>query len=578
MYSKMVVGIVAILLWGLVPVAALAVNPNSTTLPNGGELTSEIQDPADEAEFKVPAASGPGGTIDVPIDGEVSVGQGVPDIGLIYVLDVSASTVQNACLGGTILDCEVSAIVTYQSQPNITSVKEMGLVIFADGSAAADMPGLLTTDPNNVITVAQSAFSDAGGGPAGVNQFTPISIGSSWTDFSQAMERIISVLGASTSGNNRVFFFSDGFGNREDATGGFAGQLADLAATGAQVDTFAVGPNVDCVSGAVGTLHEIADATGGKCFPVPDPSLLAESLPDLLSTTLENAQYQINGADAPTTCNPALPQDGPVTSDCDTTPNLGVGDYDVTLRADGSDENGSDSVTADIQIHLLQLTASPPTATNELSQDDSHTVFGQILGGTGPDRLINFSVSGQNAGPNGSETATPGGAAVSFDYTVPKSCNSLGTDTITVSTTIGGMVDSVDLLKHWVDTIAPVATCTETENPNGNNTPKANKINEDGFYILSATDNLTQDCAPLQIFVTDPVSGVVFGPFAVGTTIKFTQDAEATPEIKDIGGNKGNANHVDHHIILNGDPVVTAVDQSGNTSDPVTCLVPEPPK
>ena len=45
-----------------------------------------------------------------------------------------------------------------------------------------------------------------------------------------------------------------------------------------------------------------------------------------------------------------------------------------------------------------------------------------------------------------------------------------------------------------------------------------------------------------------------------------------------MGRGKGKANAIDWHIIGNGDAQLTAVDQSGNVSDPESCLVPPPPK
>jgi hypothetical protein len=121
-----------------------------------------------------------------------------------------------------------------------------------------------------------------------------------------------------------------------------------------------------------------------------------------------------------------------------------------------------------------------------------------------------------------------------------------------------------------------------TVNPHGNKIPPApgeggQGQNQDGFYELLATDNLVDDCAPLELWVTDTGSGVVFGPFEVGTKIKYTEDADAIPEIKKMGSGKGKAKAIDWHIIGNGDARLTAVDQSGNTSAPVMCLVPPPP-
>ena len=48
-------------------------------------------------------------------------------------------------------------------------------------------------------------------------------------------------------------------------------------------------------------------------------------------------------------------------------------------------------------INLLQLTASPALAVNELGEDNEHTVTAAIVGGTGDARNITFVVDGQNA-------------------------------------------------------------------------------------------------------------------------------------------------------------------------------------
>lgn len=128
------------------------------------------------------------------------------------------------------------------------------------------------------------------------------------------------------------------------------------------------------------------------------------------------------------------------------------------------------------------------------------------------------------------------------------------------------------------DTTAPVAECLPSVNPNGKK-PQApgnggQGQNQDGFYVIDATDSFWP-ADTLQVSVTDSGSGIVFGPYDVGTVIKYTEDADATPEVKTIGGPNS---AVDWHIIGNGDAEVTAVDGSGNVSEPVDCLVPPAPK
>jgi hypothetical protein len=239
----------------------------------------------------------------------------------------------------------------------------------------------------------------------------------------------------------------------------------------------------------------------------------------------------------------------------------------------------------------LAIDLSPDEETNELSEDNAHTVTAHVtsidvdLAG----KTVNFLVGGTNAG-----TAIPGGGLgtsptdsngeATFSFEVPKSCDSLGTDIIRGCTDrAGGGEECDDVGKNWVDTTAPEAQCVETVNPHGNKDPQApgkggKGQNQDGFYELLATDDLFDDCAPLQLFITDSGSGTVFGPLANGAKVKYTEEIDATPEIKKMGGNKGDAEAIDWHIIGTGDMYLHAVDQSGNTSDPVACLVPPPPK
>ncbi len=576
---------------GLASWIALAAHVDTTTLPNGADLSVQIDDPLDEQEFKIPAASGPGGTIDVPVDGEASVGQGTPNIHVTFVMDVSGSTnnVNIVCLGGFVLDCEKQAVVNVINDPNFSSVLDTGVTVFATSAASADMSGIAGDQPltsvfADAITVANSAFSVFGGPDGGVTQFTNKLVGFE-TNFTAGLQAANNSVSASGAGTKRVFFVSDGLDSGLSNLIAFDAAVATL---GVRIDSFAIGASAACGSGAGVDLQRMADLSGGSCTPLPDPADIVTALPDLIATSLDSIQVAVDGGNVATNTSIVLPADGPVTADYDALPNRGVGDYNITATAEGSDNAGSDTVVANVDVHLLQLAADPANAVNELSADTEHTVNARILGGTGPDRNIDFAViAGPHSGAAGSSLATPGGADVSFQYVaVANECSSLGTDTINVSTTIAGMLDNVILTKDWVDTIAPVATCEPTENPHGNNKPNApgnggQGQNQDGFYIVEATDNLSgASCDPLDIFILDDGSGTVFGPFGVGTEIKYTQDEDATPVQKKIGGsgNNSSATDTDWHIIGNGDAVVTAVDGAGNVSVGVSCLVPPPPK
>lgn len=119
------------------------------------------------------------------------------------------------------------------------------------------------------------------------------------------------------------------------------------------------------------------------------------------------------------------------------------------------------------------------------------------------------------------------------------------------------------------DTIAPSASCTETNNPSGKNVPTAHKTNEDGFFILGGKDNVDPS---IKIYVKDSVTGTVWGPFAAGTKIKYVEANGATPSQKPGAGD------VDWMLKGQGDAIVYSVDASGNVSSDASCLVPPQPK
>jgi hypothetical protein len=147
--------------------------------------------------------------------------------------------------------------------------------------------------------------------------------------------------------------------------------------------------------------------------------------------------------------------------------------------------------------------------------------------------------------------------------------------------TDGGPIGTQEVWVTIPDKTAPIASCDPTVNPHGETVPRAGEKspgqNEDGFYELLANDNL-DGLGDLSVFVTDTGSGTVFGPFAVGDAIKYTEDSDTAPASKSIGSGSGQADAIAAHIIGNGDAAVFAVDQAGNVSDSALCLVPKPPK
>lgn len=130
----------------------------------------------------------------------------------------------------------------------------------------------------------------------------------------------------------------------------------------------------------------------------------------------------------------------------------------------------------------------------------------------------------------------------------------------------------------------PEVSCVETVNPHGKNVPdgkakgKGKGVNPDGFYKICVTDD--NDPNP-QLFVGTEDDPLLFELLELDEegciVIKFTEAPGATPSMKKIGSSNGQAGAVTWHITLPGEPVVTAIDASGNEAS-CTCLVPPPPK
>lgn len=313
-------------------------------------------------------------------------------------------------------------------------------------------------------------------------------------------------------------------------------------------------------------------------------SELAAFIEESRGSTLDNVEISVDGGafqPVDSTSKP-LPETGPVTINYGhTLSGLAPGEHDIRVKATGTDAGGSDSVIDSIKVTVADITLTPDEDTNELTgSDDQHTVTATVAAGadggvTGVDVAFEI-LSGPNAGQTHSATTDANGEAT-FTYTATQGLAGIGTDAIQACFTDdldNEACDDAD--KDWVDTTPPEVACEPTENPSGEQEPQAGNNspgqNEDGYYELTADDAV--DPNP-ELFVRDTGSGTVFGPFADGTTIKYTEDGDATPEKKKMGGPNSD---VDWHIIGNGDAEVFAVDESGNESDPVECLVPEPPK
>ena len=184
--------------------------------------------------------------------------------------------------------------------------------------------------------------------------------------------------------------------------------------------------------------------------------------------------------------------------------NLGPGDHTICVKADGSDAlGGTASVTQCETIHLLQLSATPANATNELGVDNTHTVTAHIAGDAAQvsGREVTFVVGGQNGGTTGTCTVnvdctTDAAGNVSFTYSVPIAPASLGDDTITVTSPIGGNISTVVVNEAVGRYDAARDGMHAGRESRGPRAPKGS--NQDGFWRLLATDAVRSEPADLR--------------------------------------------------------------------------------
>lgn len=530
----------------------------TATLSNGAQLAVSIDAPVDGTEYV-------GTSVDVPVTGTASVGLGEADATIVYVMDFSGSTgaTPSGSTCGTILECEKSFFVGLNAAAVADgSTDEVGVVKFSDSSSIA----LGLTAPTSAAVNAAITSGGPGGG----------------TNCASGLADALTLVNATTNGTKIVVFASDGVCNLGVNVSGPAGALTTA---GAIVQSIAIGAGSSCTTdGGQGTLASIA-RNGGVCTAVPDPNNLPDIIESLIGSSLDSLTLTVDGVSSPipnTEIAPDLPQPGIANVAYATTAqDLAPGAHTICVTAAGSDVLG-DSETAQgcVTIQVVNLTATPATAVNELGSDNVHTVIATIAGDPSvvAGRTVTFVVGGKNAGTTGTCSPTPdcktnAAGQVSFTYTVPKADSSLGTDKIAVSAQLGSppATVTVEVEKIWRDTTPPVLTCTPSVNPNGRNVPGGS--NEDGFYLLTATDTVTAEAS--IVIRVNGVGRPDGSPFRSGDTMKYTQAADGkAAESKPIGGP---SSAVAAHIVSGGDARVTATDFSGNTAI-VTCLVPKPPK
>ena len=556
---------------------------NSTTLPNGAQLTVSITSPADGTQFLADGAPVP-----VPVTGTATVGVGPPQATIVYVFDASGSTGNSGGACGSVLACEQAFFTGLNTAAGASgAVNHIGIVVFGNDAVKADVTPAAGDDQLGASADGNTVFNSIslfnGGFNYNVAQYTSKNGDADGTNYAAALQLAVSELTASTDTKKFLVFASDGLSNAGSLTD-FNNAVTALAGTGTVANSVAVGSSSACTGGTTGTLADIT-VNGGQCFSVPDPNNLPNIIPNLIGSTLTSVTMSVDGgSQTPVATTPVLPQPGPAGVTYSTmTAGLNPGSHVICVTANATDvTGGSASTTTCVTVKVYDLVLTPATATNDLSTDNTHTVTAALLGPAGSvgGFLVSFTVGGHNAGALGPcapvTCLTDATGHVTFTYSVPVSPSSVGTDTITATVTLAnptGATDTEVVSKQWGDATPPTASCTPTTNPSGKNIPPAGDNpksgqNPDGFYLLSGTDAV--DPNP-QITVSDTGSSFVAGPYASGTKIKLVQAPGATPNVTPGPG------VIDWKITLNGDAVVTVTDASGNSTTAL-CKVPPPPK
>ncbi len=373
-----------------------------------------------------------------------------------------------------------------------------------------------------------------------------------------------------------------------DATFHTGGAYGDLASTTAVLDAADVTVIGLKAPGAGNELNQLAAATDGS---VQALSSDGSNIADAILAGLGNLPVEVSMS---STCSDPIstvfnPQTQEVTSGDDAfmteTIAVAAGAAGGTYTCvDNVSYNGamSDTVVETKTIHVPGITLTPVSDVNELGFDLDHTVTATVAAGdSGPVAGASVEImvtSGPNTGVSATG-ATDAAGELSMMWTPAVNPASLGSDAVTawLLNPAGERVSSADASKDWVDTTAPGAQCLESVNPHGKKKPTApakggQAQNQDGFYQLQGSD-VVWGADTLEAFVVDTGSGTVFGPFPVGTNIKYTESGDDPPSI----GTMGSPNDaVAFHIIGNGDAEVHVVDGSGNVGT-ASCLVPPPP-
>ena len=329
----------------------------AATLPAGTELKAEL------TGLSAPA----GGSQSLRASASIGATEAVANTTLLYVIDLSASTLQGDGCGAdenhdgqsdSPLDCEIAAAKALNAQAiENGTVGAVGLIGFAAGAVTADLSNaaeaqaLVAPDADadgdgtpDVVQALESAFSGARRTPVGFATFSRGEAGNTTTDFSEGIQAACDLLADSDNPNRLVVFLSDGANRGGDPISGV--RPCDPAAA---FQTFAVGAQASCEQESeLGNLEDVAQLTGGTCTSVTDLTKLPDILEAVVVPQITRVELTVDGGD-PTDISDASSQSLPVSGPTDIQIDhdiaaLGGGSHELCITVFASDAGGTGSV------------------------------------------------------------------------------------------------------------------------------------------------------------------------------------------------------------------------------------------
>jgi hypothetical protein len=329
----------------------------AATLPGGTDVKAEL----------VSLGSPEGDSQNVRATASIGAAKAVANTTLVYVFDLSASTLKGQGCGGdqnrdgksdTPLDCEIAAGIALNTQAvENGTVGKVGVIGFAAGATAADLgtasgqQPLVAPDVDadgdaapDVVQAMQSAHSGTRQDQVGFRVFSQGGVANTTTDFSSGIQAACEILAGSDDANRLVVFLSDG-ANR----GGQPISSVRPCDPAAAFQTFAVGAQASCTQDSeLGNLQAVADLTGGTCTSVSDLTTLPDILTAVVVPQITRVELRVDGGaavDVSDSVSHSLPVSGPAEIEVNhDIAALGAGSHELCITVFASDAGGSGSV------------------------------------------------------------------------------------------------------------------------------------------------------------------------------------------------------------------------------------------